>query len=254
MSPPADVTTHHLPQTEDGAALTVEVHTDAEAVSHRAAAWIAEIARDAIATRDRFVLALSGGTTPRRMLRLLADQAIDWSRVHVVQVDERATPEDSDERNLGLLRESLLSRVSIPAAHIHAMPVNADDLDAAAALYGMTLTDVAGSPPVLDLVTLGLGADGHTASLVPGDAALRVMGVDVAITAPYHGRRRMTLTYPILNRARRILWLVTGDNKAGALARLVAGDASAPASHVVCASALVLADRAASAKCRWPTP
>jgi len=126
------------------------------------------------------------------------------------------------------------------------MPVEDPDLDAAAGEYARTLESVAGSPPVLDLVHLGLGADGHTASLVPGDAVLKAASVDVAVTGVHEGRRRMTLTYPILNRARRILWLVTGAGKAGMLARLRRGDQSIPAGRVRQDDALILTDRAAA--------
>jgi 6-phosphogluconolactonase len=126
------------------------------------------------------------------------------------------------------------------------MPVEEPDLQASAARYALTLQEVAGSPPVLDLVHLGLGPDGHTASLVPGDPVLDVTDADVALTGVYQGRRRMTLTYPIINRSRRILWLVTGSEKAGMLVRLRDGDPSIPAGRVRQDQALVIADRAAA--------
>ena len=228
--------------------LKIEVHADAAAVSRRAAAWIAEAARQAIGQRDRFVLALSGGRTPWQMLRILAAEAIDWHKVHVMQVDERVAPADDPGRNLTHLRDALLVHAPIPAAQVYAMPVEDPDLAAAAGRYGRLLAGVAGAPPVLDLVQLGLGTDGHTASLVPGDAALEIGGADVAVTAAYKGRRRMTLTFPIINRARRILWLVTGEDKAEAVTRLVEGDLSLPAGRVRREPALLLADRAAAAR------
>jgi 6-phosphogluconolactonase len=163
-----------------------------------------------------------------------------------VQVDERVAPAGHPDRNLTRLRESLLAHAPLRPERIHAMPVESSDLEAAAAQYGRTLREIAGSPPVLDLVHLGLGPDGHTASLVPGDPALGVTGADVALTGVYKGWRRMTLTYPVINRARRVLWLVTGSGKAGMFRRLRDADPSIPAGRVLGDRALVLADRAAA--------
>jgi 6-phosphogluconolactonase/glucosamine-6-phosphate isomerase/deaminase len=126
------------------------------------------------------------------------------------------------------------------------MPVESSDLNAAAAFYAQTLRSITGSPPVLDLVHLGLGPDGHTASLVPGDPVLDVSNADVAVTGIYQGRQRMTLTYPVLNRSRLVLWLVTGGEKAGMLPRLQTGDISIPAGRVRAGRAVILADRAAA--------
>jgi len=156
-------------------------------------------------------------------------------------------PAGNPDRNLVHLRESLLEHAPLPEGQVHAMPVEAADLDAAAAEYAAELAQLAGAPPVLDLVHLGLGPDGHTASLVPGDPALEVRGVDVTMTGVYQGRRRMTLTYPAIERSRKVLWVVTGGEKAGMLARLVAGDASIPAGRVRHAQAVLIADRAAAA-------
>jgi 6-phosphogluconolactonase len=144
------------------------------------------------------------------------------------------------------LRESLLEHTPLRPEQVFAMPVESPDLDAAAIRYATTLKEVAGSPPVLDLAHLGLGPDGHTASLVPGDPVLNVTNSDVALTGVYQGRRRMTLTYPILNRARRVLWLVTGNDKVDALARLREADMSIPASRINRDRAVVLADQAAA--------
>lgn len=229
-------------------ALRTEVHADPDAVARRAAAWIAGTTRQAIGQRDRCVLALSGGTTPLPMLRVLATTPIDWRKVEVIQVDERVAPGASPDRNLAQLRAALLARIPLPESQIHPMPVEETDLGLAAQDYGRLLVSLAGAPPRLDLVVLGLGADGHTASLVPGDAALDIRDADVAVTAPYQGRRRMTLTFPVINRARHILWLVTGADKAEMLARLVQADPALPASRVRRASALLLADRAAAAR------
>jgi 6-phosphogluconolactonase len=164
----------------------------------------------------------------------------------LAQVDERVAPAGHADRNLTHLHESLLERVSLPPEQVYAMPVESTDLEAAAKQYAATLAKIAGTPPVLDLVHLGLGPDGHTASLVPGDPVLQVNDADVAVTGVYQGRRRLTLTYPVLNRARRVLWLVTGAEKVGMLARLRAADPSIPAGRVNQERALVLADRAAA--------
>jgi len=224
----------------------IEVHPDDEAVARRAAAIIAADLRAAVTARGRFAFAVSGGRTPWRMLRALADERLPWEQVHVFQVDERVAPAGDPDRNLAHLRASLLDHAPLPPDHVHAMSVEAADLGRAAEQYGRTLHDVAGVPAVLDLVHLGLGPDGHTASLVPGDPAVDIADADVATSGPYQGRCRMTLTFPLINRARRILWLVTGGEKAEALVRLRAGDRSIPASRVRRDSALVVADRAAA--------
>ena len=219
---------------------------DAMAVASEAAKVIAGEARAAVAARGRFIMAVSGGHTPWEMLRALAREEVPWKSVYVAQVDERVVPEGDPDRNLTHLRDSLLEHAPLRPGHICAMPVESPDLEAAAARYSLLLQKIAGSPPVLDLVHLGLGPDGHTASLVPGDPVLKVTEADVAMTRPYQQRRRMTITYPMLNRARRILWLVTGDEKAGMLVRLRDGDVTIPAGRVRREHALVLADRAAA--------
>jgi 6-phosphogluconolactonase len=226
--------------------MKIEVLADAEEVANKAAAIIAAEALTAVAARGRFIMAVSGGHTPWLMLRALAGEEVPWMGVHVVQVDERVAPAGHADRNLTHLRESLLAQAPLRPEQIHAMPVEGLDLAAGAARYAMSLREIAGAPPVLDLAHLGLGPDGHTASLVPGDPVLSVTDADVGLTGVYQGRRRMTLTYPILNRSRRILWLVTGSEKAGMLARLRDGDASIPAGRVRQDRALLLADRSAA--------
>jgi 6-phosphogluconolactonase len=226
--------------------MKIEVLADADAVARKAAGIIAKAARAAVAARRRFIVAVSGGQTPWMMLRVLANEDVPWNDVHLVQVDERIAPAGHPDRNLTHLHESLLWEVPLRPEQVHAMPVEAPDLEAAAGRYARTLEKIAGSPPVLDLVHLGLGPDGHTASLVPGDPVLNAVDRDVALTGVYQGRRRMTLTYPIINRSRRILWVVTGKEKAGPLARLRFADASIPAGHVHQRQGLVLADVAAT--------
>jgi 6-phosphogluconolactonase len=226
--------------------MKVEILPDADAAARRAAEVIAADARAAVVARGRFVMAVSGGKSPWAMLRDLANEDVPWKDVHVFQVDERIAPAGDPDRNLTHLSESLLSHAPLPPARIHAMPVESADPEAAARAYAKTLESLAGSPPVLDLAHLGLGPDGHTASLIPGDPVLGVTDRDVALTGVYQGRRRMTLTYPVLNRSRRILWLVTGTDKVPAFARLRAGDPSIPAGRVRSDVALVVADRAAA--------
>jgi 6-phosphogluconolactonase len=226
--------------------MKIHVLPDSEAVARTAAKVIAMEAVAAASKRGRFVVAVSGGHTPWQMLRALADEPMPWKDVHVVQVDERVAPAGDPDRNLTHLRESLLEHAPLAPEQIHAMPVEEDDLGAGAASYAHLLEQIAGSPPVLDLVHLGLGSDGHTASLVPDDPVLDVTDRDVVLTGIYQERRRMTLSYPILNRSRRILWLVTGADKAEMLVRLQCGDTAIPAGRVRQEKAYLLSDRAAA--------
>jgi 6-phosphogluconolactonase len=218
----------------------------AESVAQRTADIIAEQARKAVAARGGFVVAVSGGHTPWLMLRALANADVPWPAVHIVQVDERVAPDGDPDRNLAHLRESLLDHAPLNADQIHRMPVESADLESGAAEYAATLRQIAGSPPMLDLIHLGLGPDGHTASLVPGDPVLNVNDADVAMTGIYQGRRRMTLTYPMINRSRQILWVVTGNEKAQMLNRLLDGDQVIPAGRVRRERSLLLADEAAA--------
>jgi len=217
-----------------------------------AARLVADACRHAVAERGHALIAVSGGETPGPMLLQLARLDVPWSHVHVAQVDERVVPRDDPRRNLRALERSLVASGALPRAQLHAMPVEADDLDAAPSAYVSILESLAGRPLMFDLVQLGLGTDGHTASLVPGDPALDVVDHDVALTGDYHGLRRMTLTFPALNRARRRLWLVTGETKRRPLAELLADpldvrrdDGIAPALRVERDATDVVADAAA---------
>ena len=223
-----------------------QVFANADMVAREAAKVIAAEARAAVAARGKFTIAISGGRTPWQMLLDLANEKVPWPDVHVFQVDERIAPAGDPDRNLTHLRESLLSHAPLRPEQIYAMPVEEKDLSVAARSYADTLQKIAGSPPVLDLAHLGLGPDGHTASLIPGDPVLDISDADVALTGIYQKRRRMTLTYPLLNRARFVLWVVTGAEKIEMLARLRAGDVSIPAGRIRSENALVLADRAAA--------
>jgi 6-phosphogluconolactonase len=215
----------------------IRVSADADAVAAQAARYVADLARRAVAEHDRFRFAVSGGHTPWAMFAALAKEDVPWADVDCFQVDERVAPDGDPSRNLTHLRESL----GDAPATIYPMPVNDADLEAAAARYADML------PGRFDLVHLGLGPDGHTASLVPGDPVLSVTGALVAVTQPYQGQARMTLTYPALERAGQLLWLITGADKREALARLLSGDRSIPAGRVSAARSLVLADAAAAA-------
>jgi len=225
--------------------MKIEVFSDDESTARAAAKCIAAQASSAVAARGRFVMAVSGGRTPWIMLRALGVEALPWEHIHVVQVDERVAPAGDSDRNLTHLLESL-AHSPIRPEQIHAMPVESLDLEAGVAQYAATLREIAGAPPVLDLVHLGLGPDGHTASLVPGDPVLNVTETDVALTGEYQRRRRMTLTYPMINRARRVLWLATGSEKASMLTRLRQGDRSIPAGKISQEHAVIFADQAAT--------
>jgi 6-phosphogluconolactonase len=228
--------------------MMIKIVANGDSAASEAAKLIAGEARAAVQDHGSFVLAVSGGHTPWLMLRDLALEDLPWNAVHVVQADERIAPAGDPDRNLTHLRESLLERAPLSPEQIHPMPVESSDLQAACAQYAHTVELIAGSPPVLDLVHLGLGPDGHTASLIPGDPVDNIRDVNVALTGMYQGRRRMTLTHPILNRSRHILWLVTGGEKAEILARLLAEDPSMPAGRVPTNHAIVIADRAAASR------
>jgi 6-phosphogluconolactonase len=215
----------------------IEILPDALAVAHRAAEVVAERARDAMAERGAFTFAVSGGRTPWAMFAELAREEFPWSQTAIYQVDERVAPAGDPDRNLTHLQATLPPAA---LACVRAMPVEAPDLEVAARGYACSL------PPRFDLIHLGLGPDGHAASLIPGDPVLEVADRDIAVTGPYMGHRRMTITYPVINRARALLWLITGEDKRDALRRLLQHDHSVPAGRVSAHQALVLADAAAA--------
>jgi 6-phosphogluconolactonase len=226
--------------------LAIEVLPDAEAVAARGAELLASYLEED-AARGGATLALSGGRTPKSVLERLAVLDLPWNRIAVFQVDERIAPPNHADRNRTHAEAALAAPIEGHPKSFHWMPVEEPNLDAAARRYAETLRAAAGSPPALGTVHLGLGADGHTASLIPGSPLVAECKRDVVVTEPYQGRRRMTLTLPVLNRARRVLWIVTGADKRTALAGLIAGDARVVGSGVRRAGALVLADAAAAA-------
>ena len=227
--------------------MTIDVITtpDAEAAARAAAEFVAHRATETIEQTGRFVWAVSGGSTPARFLGALAEHDdIDWSAIHLFQVDERIAPAQAPERNDTMIRERLVSRR--PEVDYHPMPVEADDLTAALIAHRATMAQLTGSPVVLDLVQLGLGDDGHTASLVDGDPALRCSD-DLTVTGLYRGTRRVTMTAPLLNRADQRLFLVTGTDKDRALDRLAGGDPQIPATLITVTSTTLVTDRPVAA-------
>jgi polyphosphate glucokinase len=224
-----------------------------EAAALSAACYLADSIRAAVDARGLCTLAFSGGRSPEKMLAELSRQHVPWESVHVFQVDERAAPVGSPERNWTGLEKNFLTHIDIPAGNIHPMPVDGADLDAAAESYAAELGRIAGREPVFDIVHLGLGSDGHTASLIPNDPVLDETAKDVAVTGKYQGYRRLTLTYPCLRRARQLLWFITGEDKAAMLAKLQQHDRSIPAGRLCHDRNIVYAD-ASAAPVRSATP
>jgi 6-phosphogluconolactonase len=220
-------------------AIELEVCADERAAARRAAELIAALGAEAVSDRNIFSLAMSGGRTPWAMLAILGEQEqMPWDKTELFQVDERLASPGSEDRNL---THMVLGLSMDHQAAMRPMPVTQRDLEGAARDYESTL------PDPLDCVHLGLGPDGHTASLVPGDPVLEVRDRRVALTeTAYQGYYRMTLTYPALNTARQIVWLVTGPKKVEALQKLLAGDASIPAGRVKNDKMTVIADAAAA--------
>ena len=216
----------------------------ADATADKAAQLIAGLLGEALSTRPMASVAFSGGSTPIRMFQYLVQREIDWKRVEIFQVDERFAPAGDSARNLAALQQHLLDHIDIPQQQVHAMPVQAPDLDESLDNYANRLRASAGNPPQLDIIHLGLGDDGHTASLPPGYEVLNSSRL-VDICTDFNGYRRMTLTYPVLNRAGSIIWLVTGAGKKPMLGRLIAGDAEIPAGRVSQERAILVADEAA---------
>lgn len=225
--------------------MKVNIGADAAAVARLAADWLAARISADVAARGRCVVALSGGETPWRMLEELLTRQVPWSALEIVQVDERVVAMEDPRRNLARIEASLCRRGQLEKRQLNSIPVERS-VDVAVREYQRTLHSLAGTPPVLDIVQLGLGADGHTASLFPGDAALEVTDRDVVATGHHAGTRRVTLTLPCLNRARARLWLIIGGDKASRLHDLVGGRGDIPAVRVARDEAVVFADDTAA--------
>lgn len=230
--------------------MNVEVLADSEALADRAVELLVAAATAAIEERGLFVWAVSGGSTPRRMLELLSDRDdLDWSRTHLFQVDERVAPDGDSDRNATMLDTELLTDSFLERhtpAGIHKMPVTEDDLEDASAQYATLMDAVAGSPVVFDLIQLGMGGDGHTASLIPDDPILGIHDRDVAMSQQYQGRIRMSFTWPVLDRARSLLWVIGGESKVGAVRQFLDNDPAIPATLPTQARATILLDEAAN--------
>lgn len=205
----------------------------------RAAVWVADRLWTAVAERAVAHLAVSGGSSPAPMFSALAALPLPWAAVHVWQVDERVAPDGHPDRNANDLLGLLVRPAGLPDANVHLMPVTDADLDAAAARYAADLA--AACDGVLDVVHLGIGDDGHTASWPPGDPVLGVDDRDVVAIGEFNGRRRLTLTVPAVNRGRSIMVLVDGASKAPAVAGVLEGDPDLPASRIP-DDAVVIAD------------
>jgi 6-phosphogluconolactonase len=217
-------------------------------LAERAAVWLADRLWAAVAERGVAHLAVSGGSTPATTFVALAILPVPWEQVHIWQVDERIAPDGDPDRNATGLREHLLARVPVPPEQVHLFGVEDPDLEAAAARYAADLQRACGG--VLDIVHLGLGDDGHTASWPPGDPVVDEANRDVAVVGPFHGLRRMTLTVPAVNRGRSLMVLVEGEAKAAVVRRLLDGDTTIPSSHLRHNGTTILADQAAGGRSR----
>jgi 6-phosphogluconolactonase len=226
--------------------MELKIFQSAEEVARQAALLISDLIKENVAKKGFFTMAISGGRTPWEMIKILAQENLPWDKVYLFQVDERIAPDGNPDRNLTQLFNTIHGTRLMTRLNIFHMPVIAENLESACAEYENHIQQVTGSGK-LDLIHLGLGSDGHTASLIPGDAVCEVKDQDVALTAsPYQGRDRMTVTYPLINRAEKILWLVTGSEKATMLHRLLNKDPEIPAGRISQDQALIFADESAA--------
>ncbi len=226
--------------------MTLEIFNNSDEVAEKAAQFIEERMRTAILTKGSFTMAISGGKTPWQMLKILAKAKLRWEKVFLFQVDERVAPDGNEERNLTQLFKSIEGSGIMTRINVFPMHVISKNLEEETKVYEEAIRNLTENGE-LDLIHLGMGSDGHTASLIPGDSVCEVTDRDIAMTSqPYQGRMRMTMTYPLINRAKEVLWLVTGEEKAEMLQRLLQQDPSIPAGKVNPANATILADQAAA--------
>lgn len=226
--------------------MTLEIFNNSDEVAEKAAQYIEEKIRTAILTKGSFTMAISGGKTPWQMLKILAKAKLRWEKVFLFQVDERVAPDGNEERNLTQLFKSIEGSGIMTRINVFPMHVISENLEEETKAYAEAIEKVAENGE-LDLIHLGMGSDGHTASLIPRDSVCEVAGAAIAMTTqPYQGRMRMTMTYPLINRAKEILWLVTGEEKAEMLQRLLQQDPSIPAGKVNPTHATIFADKAAA--------
>lgn len=226
--------------------MTLEIFNNSDEVAEKAAQYIEEKIRTAILTKGSFTMAISGGKTPWQMLKILAKAKLRWEKVFLFQVDERVAPDGNEERNLTQLFKSIEGSGIMTRINVFPMHVISENLEEETKAYAEVIQKIAENGE-LDLIHLGMGADGHTASLIPGDKVCEVIDSDIAMThSPYQGRLRMTMTYPLINRAKEILWLVTGEEKAEMLQLLLRQDSIIPAGKVNPVHATIFADQAAA--------
>jgi 6-phosphogluconolactonase len=241
----------------------IRILADAEAVSRAAAEEFVRLANAAIAARGQFTIALSGGSTPKRLYQLLAEtpfrEQVAWDKVEFFWGDERSVPPDHNDSNYHMASEAMLRKLPVPATHIHRMEAERTDRDAAARDYEAALarvfkTSVGGELPAFDLILLGMGPDGHTASLFPHTTALKERSRWVVVNyVPKFATDRVTFTVPVLNRAREVLFLIAGADKAAPLHEVLEGPPNSdeyPSQFVKPAPGelVLFVDRAAAAK------
>jgi 6-phosphogluconolactonase len=225
--------------------MKTELFPTADQVAAGAAAYLEQEIRFALTHQKSFSLAISGGRTPWEMLKILSKADLPWKRVNLFQVDERVAPDGHADRNLTQLFQAIAGTPMVTQLRIFPMPVLAEDLEEGCREYTQVLDEVTEGKG-LDLIHLGLGSDGHTASLVPGDGVMEVQDRLVACTQnTYQGRIRMKLTYPLLNGAKQLLWIVTGIEKQEMVQRLLKQDPSIPAGKIRQENALLMVDKAA---------